>query len=370
MQSNPSPVPVTQTPLSGVERVNRMLGRCDHDRVPRYESFWPQTIEKWTRQGLQGGLRGAYDLLSSDIHQLAWFEPQPYPGQNQLVENDAQTQIVVDGFGATLRIWKSQGGTPEHLAFGCTTPDEWMRIFKPALLKIPVQVDPERLRSEARYACDRNRWAMLGTIEGYEFIKRLIGDEVALIAMATDPHWIRDIASTYTDVLLQNLEVAFEHLPVHGVFLSADMAYNHAPLFSPQMYRELLMPDHQRIIDFIHQYGAKVIFHTDGQVTPLVPHYLELGIDSLHPLENAAGMDLASLVQNFGDRLSFWGNQDKRIWQCGDREAIAIHVRRRLDHGMSRQGYGFHSDHSVQPDIDLATYRFIVDLVDQYGAYD
>lgn len=355
--------------MTGVERVNRMLTRRDHDRVPRYESFWPQTLERWADQGLEGGKRGAYDLLDADVHELGWFEPQPFPGQHRPIAEDEQTLTYIDGFGATLRAWKRQGGTPEHVAFDCDSRASWEDTYKPALLSHRIQLDAGALRHEAGFARRRGRWTLLGTIEAYEFIKRLIGDEVALIAMATEPQWIVDVATTYTGVLLDNLAVAFDALPLDGVFLSADMAYNHGPLFSPHMYAELLATGHRQIIDFIHRRGGRVIFHTDGQVTPLVTHYLDVGIDSLHPLERAAGMDLDSLTRLFGDRLSFWGNFDKRVLDTGDRELVESEACRVLRAGQSRANYAFHSDHSIQPSVDLATYRHLVSCLDRWGTY-
>src|SRR5262245_52887214 len=52
--------------LTGQERVNRAFARCDHDHVPRHESFWGETIERWQKEGLNGDYRAVLDLLESD----------------------------------------------------------------------------------------------------------------------------------------------------------------------------------------------------------------------------------------------------------------------------------------------------------------
>jgi uroporphyrinogen decarboxylase len=356
--------------LTGVERVNRMMERRDHDRVPRFDCYWSETIARWQAEGLGGGKEAALDLLDADADNIGGFTPAPFPGRSEVISEDQTTRVVVDGFGARQREWKGRSGTPEHVGFDCDSADKWHDRYKPALLADPLQVDLDRLRDGAKAAASKQRWIMFQTIESYEFMKRLMGDEIALIAMATEPDWFADVSRTFTDVAIMNLQAIHDAgLPINGVFLSADMGYNHGPMFSPTAYRQLLRPDNQRMIDWCQQHDWKVFWHTDGNVNLLVDQFVEMGIDSLHPLENAAQMDLSELVPKFGDRLSFWGNQDKRIWECGDRQRIEAHVRDRLAAGMAKRGYGFHSDHSVQPDVSLDTYRFIVDLVDRFGRY-
>ncbi len=357
--------------LTGRERVIRMHRRKDHDRVPRHESYWPETIERWQREGLVGDRDAAYDVLDADVTQLVWFQPAIFPGRHEVVREDDATQDVIDIWGATLRQWKGRSGTPEHLAFGCDSRDVWESVYRPALLNNPVQIPGDHIARRYELAQRKKRWAMIGTIEAYEFMKRVMGDEIALIAMATDPDWIRDVSSTYTDVLIKNLQAILDAgVKPDGVFLSADMGYNHAPMFSPQMYRELIRPDHQRLIDWFHQNDMTVLFHTDGNVNALVDQYVELGIDSLHPLEAAANMCLEELTRTFGTSLSFWGNIDKMVLATNDHDAIEDHIRARLQAGMAIKGYGFHSDHSVPPDVSWETYKFMIDVVDRYGRYD
>ena len=40
--------------LTGRERVARMFARADQDRIPRHDSFWPETLTRWQREGLRG----------------------------------------------------------------------------------------------------------------------------------------------------------------------------------------------------------------------------------------------------------------------------------------------------------------------------
>ena len=33
--------------LTSHERVARMFARKDHDRIPRFDQIWPETLERW-----------------------------------------------------------------------------------------------------------------------------------------------------------------------------------------------------------------------------------------------------------------------------------------------------------------------------------
>ena len=52
-------------------------------------------------------------------------------------------------------------------------------------------------------------------------------------------------------------------------------------------------------MDAFHQQGVKVIFHSDGDLSEVLPDLIATGIDGLSPIDVAAGMDLAELRSQF-----------------------------------------------------------------------
>ena len=75
---------MSATALTGRERVNRMFARQDQDRVPRQDTFWPETITRWQREGLQWDHHDVLRLLDADFAVLCWswppvFQPLPRP---------------------------------------------------------------------------------------------------------------------------------------------------------------------------------------------------------------------------------------------------------------------------------------------------
>jgi uroporphyrinogen decarboxylase len=359
------------SPMTGQERVNRMFARQDQDRVPRHESFWKETIERWQTEGLEGDQDTVLDLLQTDFHSLCWIWPVVFPLGQRTVREDAQTRIIRDGQGKRVRYWKEKSGTPEHLGFECDSREKWEKVFKPALLETGLQLDPEGVKRQYRRGRELGRWCHLTGVESFEETRSLMGDEITLMAMVEDPEWVRDVSRTFTDQMLRNFDAAMATgITPDGLWIYGDMAYNHATMCSPEMYRELIWPDHKRLADWAHAHRMKFIYHTDGDVNGVMDLYLAAGFDCLQPLEAKARMDIRNLCPRYGGRMAFFGNVDVMVLFTNDRAAIEREVKAKLAAGMATRGYIYHSDHSVPPQVSWDTYQFVIGLLDKYGRYE
>lgn len=357
--------------MTSRERVNRALSRRDHDRVPRHESFWSDTINRWKTEGLRGDAHTVLDMLGSDFHGLGWVWPQCFPGRHEIVSEDEQTQVIRDGQRKLVRYWKGRSGTPEHLGFECDSREKWEREFKPALLDTGLQWDTSEIVRQYRRGRAQNKWCHLTSVDPFEETRSLMGDEITLMAMAEDPEWVRDVSSTFTTQVIRNLDAAMATgIEPDGLWIYGDMAYKNATMCSPAMYRKLIWPDHKRLADWAHAHNMKFIFHTDGDINGVIDLYLEAGFDCLQPLECKANMDIRRLVPVYGDRLSVFGNIDVMIMATNDRQRIEEEIAGKFAVGMERNGYIYHSDHSVPPTVSWETYQFIIELVKRYGQYD
>ena len=70
----------------------------------------------------------------------------------------------------------------------------------------------------------------------------------------------------------------------------------------PDMYRKVVKPHHARLYAFAKSHTkAKLMLHSDGAVAPLIPDFIEMGIDILNPVQ--------------GRQLRLAGNA--AVWHCG-----------------------------------------------------
>jgi uroporphyrinogen decarboxylase len=357
-------------PITSRERVNRMFARQEQDRVPRHETFWPETIARWQTEGLRGDEQTVLKLLESDLHWVARSDPVPYPGRRDVLRQEGDTEIVRDHYGALLRCWKGRSGTPEHFGWECENREVWEQKTRPAMVASGVQTNVAAALENYRAGRQAGKWCYLTCIEAFEFTRRTLGDVVTLIAMAEDPDWIRDIARTQADLVLRDFNaVLAKGVEPDGLWIFGDMAFKTATMCSPRMYRELIWPEHKRLADWAHAHGMKVIYHSDGNVNQVIDLYIEAGFDCLQPLEAKAGMDLRSLAPRYGSRLGFFGNIDIMVLATNDRAQIEQEVRAKIEAGMTTRGYIFHSDHSVPPSVSWPTYQWLIGLVEKYGRY-
>ena len=359
--------------MTGQERMTRMLERRDHDRIPRHDGYWPETIDRWRKEGFDGDWDGALRLLQSDVTNVCWSWPEPFPGREEILSENEETKVVRGSNGNVSRVWKNKWGTPEHISFGCDSRGKWESEYKPALLstKLSPTIDlPQNLKTFAD-SRGSGKFCNLTGIEAFEGMRQLVGDEILLVAMMDEPEWVLDLAQTYTDLILRDFQAAYDAgARADGVWVFGDVGYNHGTFFSPATYRELIWPQHKRMVEWTHARGMKFIYHTDGDVRTFLDMFVEAGFDCIQPMEAKANMDVREIAPRYGERLSFFGNIDMTVAIRGDRDELEHEIRSKLAAGMASRGYAYHSDHSVPPQVSWRTYLWIIELLERHGNYE
>ena len=188
--------------------------------------------------------------------------------------------------------------------------------------------------------------------------------------MALDPDWVRDMAKVYSEVTIALQEILFaeEGLP-DGIWYYEDMGFKHRPFMSPDMYRDIIKPAHQKTIAHAHSLDLPVIMHSCGFIEPLLPDVVDAGIDCLQVIEVKAGMDPLRIARNFGDRITLFGGMDARNLVANDRDAIRAELAEKIPVLRDTCGYILHSDHSIPTTTEYDTYRFFVDQGLKLGTY-
>ena len=159
----------------------------------------------------------------------------------------------------------------------------------------------------------------------------------------------------------QYLKEVGEYLDI--VFVGDDLAALQSPLMSLSLYRELIKPYQKRYFDFIKsRTNAKLMYHSCGSVSSLIPDLIEIGVDILNPVQvNANKMDTKYLKETFGDRICFCGAIDtSRVMPHGTIDEVRDEVRRRVE-DLGPDGYILTAVHDIQADVPpqnvVAMYR-------------
>ena len=127
-------------------------------------------------------------------------------------------------------------------------------------------------------------------------------------------------------------------------------------LISPEHFRMYYKPHVERFIKAIKKRApdTKIIFHSCGNVRPIIPDFLEIGIEILNPIHiTAAGMEPKQLKKDFGNDLVFWGGgvDTQHILPSGSPDQVADNVKRNIEALAPGGGYVFTTVHNIQSEV-------------------
>lgn len=154
---------------------------------------------------------------------------------------------------------------------------------------------------------------------------------------------------------------------------AADFGMQSGPMISRQTYRELFMPFHRQVNDWIHQHTTwKTFVHSCGSVMTLIEDFIEAGFDILNPVQcSAALMDPRELKARFGDRVVFWGGgvDTQQTLPNGSPDDVRKEVLERLKIFGPGGGFVFNTIHNVQPKSPIENVLAMYETVREHGHY-
>jgi len=135
-----------------------------------------------------------------------------------------------------------------------------------------------------------------------------------------------------------------------------DVAGQQGLLLHRETWRAFLKPRLAATVQAVKRANpaAFVFYHSDGNVAPLVPELIEIGIDILNPIQPEC-MDPAALKREFGDRLAFWGSVSvQRTLPFGTPEDVRAEVRARIRDLGNGGGFILSPAHVLGPEVPWA----------------
>ncbi len=245
----------------------------------------------------------------------------------------------------------------------------------------PDMSDPTRIahvREQAQRLAENNEYAIIATpwlLFPLERAFAMQGMDVFLMNMALYPDFaaalLRKIADLCKELMGPFLAALGDNVDI--IKIGDDIGTQDSLLMSPKMYRNILKPIHADYIQFIKERtNAKVFFHTDGDVFPLIDDFIEIGVDILNPIQTSAGKmsDLAALKKRFGKEIVLCGGIDThRVLPHGTPDDVRKEVKRVIDILGPGGGYMVASVHTIMNDVPPENVLAMVDAVEEYGRY-
>jgi hypothetical protein len=329
-----------------------------------YGWFMDETLARWRQEGLPENV----DLAEHfGFQKMGMTGGAPYsllpPFPEETLAEDDTTRTFRDGCGVTQRVFKHETGSkmPQWLDYPIKTREDWLRLRE--------RLDPETpQRYPADWAQAKQEWeardAPLGLAPGSFFghtLQRWVGTEHLCLMFYDTPALVEEMLE-YLEGFFLELVTPYLRQGFRFDYASfgEDIAYKGRAFLSPAMFRRFLQPRYVRICEQMRAHGIETIFvDSDGDISELIPLWLEVGVNGFSPLEVAAGMDARAVKRQYGEQVVLAGNIDKRALIAGG-PAIDVEVdkvRELLELGQ----YFPAVDHSVPQDVPYDNFRYLLD---------
>jgi uroporphyrinogen decarboxylase len=198
----------------------------------------------------------------------------------------------------------------------------------------------------------------------FETAWALRGLQQILVDMIQNPdltNFLFDIPYHYHLEVAKNLV----RMGVDMIYLGDDMGAQKQMMVSSRTWQKYFKSRMANIIAELKGINPnlKVAYHTDGNVEPIIPELIEIGLDVLNPIQPAS-MDPAKIKKRFGKHLYFWGTIDEQhTLPFGSPLDVANEVKIRLETVGQDGGLILAPTHAVQLDTPLENFWAMVNTI-------
>ena len=191
-------------------------------------------------------------------------------------------------------------------------------------------------------------------------LREIFGFEELMYMFYDDPDLISEILDTLCDLWIAVYSEIQKHVSPDYIFIWEDMCSKTGPLISPVVFREFLLPRYKRLTKSLRNADNMPLFmvDSDGDERPLVPLWIEGGVDIIFPWETQFGLDIAKVRQEY-PTMGMMGGLDKHVLEFtrGDMDRELEKVPYMLEQGR----YIPCLDHGVTNAVSWDNYRYFYD---------
>jgi uroporphyrinogen decarboxylase len=202
----------------------------------------------------------------------------------------------------------------QHLPLGtggplasCESVEEVMAFEFPSADHLDFSEVIESLRNAGDVYRASGMWCCF-----FHNVMNYFGLEQYFVMMHTHPEVVQAATDAVCGFYLDANERFFEAAGtlIDASFMGNDLGTQRSLFISPDLLEIFVLPYLEKFVAQSKRHGYQVILHSCGAVSELIPRFIEMGVDCLHPLQaKAVGMDAQSL-SSYKGRLAFMGGID------------------------------------------------------------
>lgn len=193
----------------------------------------------------------------------------------------------------------------------------------------------------------------------------LVGMQNMMIYFYTEPDYVREVLHRIMDFQLGIAE-HYIKMGVEIVNFGDDLGTQRGPLINPKTVNDFLVPEYERLFKFYKEKGVLILFHSCGNIVPMLDMFMTLGVDILNPLQATAN-DLDEVRAKTQGKMTLQGGVSSATIMDGPAERIVSEVRQRMWQLGQEGGYFCSADQGMP--FPEAHINALHEAINEYGYY-
>ncbi|MGD8821992.1 MAG: uroporphyrinogen decarboxylase family protein [Anaerolineales bacterium] len=204
--------------------------------------------------------------------------------------------------------------------------------------------------------------------ELFEAAWRLRGLANFLEDLLRRPEWAHFLLDRLTELACRNAH-SLAQAGIDVLALDDDVGMPGSMMISPATWRDFFKPRMEAIIQSARRVNpeVKILFHSDGNFTPIIADLIEIGVDAINPLQ-PEHMHPLQIRKQFGPDLALWGTVGRQTtFSFSSPADIRQEVGERLE-TLGRAGLVLCPAYDIdEPDIPWANVEAFLKAVRELG---
>ena len=353
----------TMTPR---ERFNNQMSYKPFDRTVNMEfGYWQECYDQWDIF-LDNGIRN-----EGQANEFFGFDSVPVVGGHIWMVGGFPTEILRDlgdkiirrnGDGLIEEVPKDGHSTIARcIGSSIETPEDWKKAKENYFRrdfecrKANFEWLDSFCRDDRDYPVGVNCGSMIGNI------RNMLTVEGLAYAVCDYPDMVEDMVETACVLCEDYLDQVLPRYHFDFATGWEDICCKNGPLVQMDFFEEVIYPRYKRIGDKLHKYGVNLWYtDCDGDVRPLIPYFLDAGINCLFPYEVNSCAHPTEILDEFGGEMRIMGGFNK-LEMIKGKENIKAYMKS-IEPYVAKGGFIPFCDHRCPPDVTPENYFYYLDL--------
>jgi len=351
------------------ERFNKQMHYKPFDRTFNMEfGYWEENFKEW-KGFVENNITNNWEadqFFNFDKISVVSGETWIHPGfEEKVISESDDKKVIMNSSGLIGEVPKDGHSTIPHFTkSSITKPEDWKKVKEERFninhpdRNIEVEILKKQHPPDRDYPLGVDCSSMIGRI------RDLLTFEGLAYAIYDYPDMVEDMVETSCQLVEHFLDQVLGVIDFDFASGWEDICFKNGPIVSVDFFNKLVVPRYKRISKKLHTHNIDLWYtDCDGDVRPLIPGFLEGGINCLFPFEVNSCTHPGEILKEYKGELRIMGGFDKFQLGAG-REAIKTYMES-LVPLVEKGGYIPFCDHRCPPNVKYEDYLYYLDLKEE-----